>query len=293
MPPEPISVTARTLREWPLPEAGSDKVSRGELLVVGGGGRTPGAVLLAGEAALRAGAGKLRMATAGSVLSPLAVAVPEAMVIPLPERHDGALDGSAAEAVVDMTKTPATVLLGPGLSDVDAAVELLSGVVPRLETHVVVDGLASGYVTENPDGLAHLRGRCLLTVNPTELSRVLHRDEDEVAAEPHTAALDAARRTGAVVVCGGTSKHIACPEGRCWVVRAGGPGLGVSGSGDVQAGLVAGLLARGAEPPQAAVWGAYLHATAGDRLAATVGTLGFLARELSGQVPAILDELAS
>ncbi len=293
MRPEPVEVTARTLRDWPLPEAGSDKQARGELLVVGGGGRTPGAVLLAGEAALRVGAGKLRMATAQSVLPPLAVAVPEALVVPLPEQEGGALAATAADSVVDLGNGAAAVLLGPGLNDLDAAVALLSAVVPRLDTSVVVDALASGYVTANPDGLAHLSGRCVLTLNPTELSRVLDRADDEVSSDPARAAGDAAERTGAAVVCGSTEKHVAEPDGRSWVVRAGGPGLGASGSGDVQAGFVAGLLARGAEPEQAAVWGAYLHGIAGDRLAAAVGSLGFLARELPAQAPAILDELAS
>ena len=81
------------------------------------------------------------------------------------------------------------------------------------------------------------------------------------------------------------------PAGQSWVVEGGGPGLGVSGSGDVQAGIIAGLLSRGAEPAQAAVWGAYLHARTGERLAATVGQVGYLARELPPQVPAVLGEL--
>jgi NAD(P)H-hydrate repair Nnr-like enzyme with NAD(P)H-hydrate dehydratase domain len=68
--------------------------------------------------------------------------------------------------------------------------------------------------------------------------------------------------------------------------------LGVSGSGDVQAGIVSGLLARGADPAQAAVWGGYVHARTGERLAAAVGLVGYLARELPGQVPAVLGELA-
>jgi NAD(P)H-hydrate repair Nnr-like enzyme with NAD(P)H-hydrate dehydratase domain len=66
----------------------------------------------------------------------------------------------------------------------------------------------------------------------------------------------------------------------------------VSGSGDVQAGIVAGMLSRCGDPEQAAVWGAHLHGSAGDRLAKQVGTLGFLAREIAPQVPALVDELA-
>jgi NAD(P)H-hydrate repair Nnr-like enzyme with NAD(P)H-hydrate dehydratase domain len=94
-----------------------------------------------------------------------------------------------------------------------------------------------------------------------------------------------------VVLYGGTVKHVVAPDGRSWTVEGGGPGLGVSGSGDTLAGIVGGLMARGAEPAQAAVWGAYLHARAGERLAAEVGAVGYLAREIPEQVPRILVEL--
>ena len=83
-----------------------------------------------------------------------------------------------------------------------------------------------------------------------------------------------------------------CASGRCPRADSGSPGLGVSGSGDVRAGLVAGLLARGADPAQAAVWGGYLHARAGERLAGQSGPLGFLAREIAPQMPAVLVEIS-
>jgi hydroxyethylthiazole kinase-like uncharacterized protein yjeF len=291
--PDPLDVTEGTLREWPLPEPGSDKGSRGQVLVVGGSAGTPGGVLLAGEASLRVGGGKLRMATAATVAPTLAVSVPEALVAAMPEEDGGALGATAAAPLVEVADGADVVLLGPGMSDLDASVALLRQVVPRLDADVVVDALASGFVTHHPDGLRHLSGRCVLTVNPTELARVLDRDGDEVTADPVRAALDAAERTRVVVICGGSVKAVGAPDGRSWLVRAGGPGLGVSGSGDVQAGLVAGLLARGAPPPQAAVWAAYLHGTAGDRLARSVGEVGYLARELLPVVPRLLAELSA
>jgi NAD(P)H-hydrate repair Nnr-like enzyme with NAD(P)H-hydrate dehydratase domain len=83
---------------------------------------------------------------------------------------------------------------------------------------------------------------------------------------------------------------VAEPGGRRWIVPAGHPGLGTSGSGDVLAGAIGGLLARGADPAQAACWGTYLHSVAGDRLAARVGRLGFLARELVAELPLVIVE---
>ncbi|MGH3364840.1 MAG: ADP-dependent NAD(P)H-hydrate dehydratase, partial [Nocardioidaceae bacterium] len=157
---------------------------------------------------------------------------------------------------------------------------------------LVVDALASAYLTEHPEGLRQLDGRVVLTVNPTELSRTAGRDQVEVEEDPYDAALEVARRSHMVVLCGGEQKLVVTPAGESWLVQGGSPGLGVSGSGDVQAGIVAGLLARGADPGQAAVWGGYLHARTGERLASAVGKVGYLARELLSQVPQVLDELA-
>jgi ADP-dependent NAD(P)H-hydrate dehydratase len=288
----PETVTPATLRAWPLPEPGSGKESRGQLFVVGGTRSTPGAVLLAGEAALRAGAGKLALATSRSAAAGLAVAVPEAQVLDLPEDDAGGIAPRAADSVVERGGAADAVLVGPGFGDAAATVALLEAVLPRLRVPVVVDALASAYLTEHPDGLHHLDGRAVLTVNPTELALTSGRDHDAAEDDPLEAALEVARRSRVVVLHGGPTKHVATPAGDAWVIEGGGPGLGVSGSGDVQAGIVAGLLARGAEPAQAAVWGGYLHARVGERLGGSVGTLGYLARELPGQVPCVLGELS-
>ncbi len=261
------------------------------MLVVGGSRSTPGAVILAGESALRVGGGKLQVATAENVAGHVSLALPEALVRGFPETGSGDLGASACEDVFAMADGASTVLLGPGLLDPDDAADLLDGIVPRLSGTVVIDALGSAFVTQHPDGLAHLDGQCVLTLNPDEVSKTLQVDPEEVTGDLWAAAVELAQRTGSVVLCGGTEKMIAEPDGSGYVVNEGGPGLGGSGSGDVQAGLVAGLLARGAEPVQAAVWGAYLHGRAGDRLAGEVGAVGFLARELPPVVPRLLTEI--
>lgn len=288
---EPTRVTPELLRSWPLPDPGSDKESRGVVLVVGGNRGTPGAVILSGEASLRVGGGKLQVGTAAKTSGQVGLALPEALVAGLPQDDSGDLAVESAQEVVDLAGGAAAVLLGPGLMDPDAAADLLAAVVPELTCPVVVDALGSAYVTHHPEGLHHLDGRCVMTVNPTELARTLRIDDDEVEDDPVAATVRLARQARAVVLCGGERKVVATPDGDVWQVLEGCPGLGIAGSGDVQAGFVAGLLARGAEPAQAAVWGGYLHAVAGDRLADEVGPLGFLARELPAQAPRLLAEL--
>jgi ADP-dependent NAD(P)H-hydrate dehydratase len=292
MPAEQRRITPSLLRGWPLPPPGGDKESRGRVLVVGGTAHTPGAVLLAGEAVLRAGAGKLQIATAEPVAAALAVAVPEALVVPVKTSRDGNLAASAASQLLDLADSADAVVIGSGFSDAEATVELLHKLVPGLRAPLVLDAVASVYLGDRGGPVDHLDGRCVLSANPSELAQTLGVDEDEVDRDPQAGATALASRSGVVVLCGGRTKTVAAPDGRLWTSETGGPGLGVSGSGDVQAGLVGGLLGRGATPAQAAVWGAQLHGSAGDLLARRVGTVGFLARDIAPCVPALLEELA-
>lgn len=289
----PVVVTPAVLRDWPLPRPGSGKEARGEVLVLGGSRSTPGAVLLAGEAALRAGAGKLVLATVEDTVASLGVAVPEAAVVALPRKDGDDLAVSASDVLRDRLGSADVLVAGPGITDPGIAEQLVEAVVRGLDAFLVLDALGSAYVTEHPEGLHHLEGRVVLTVNPEELARTAHCELSEVEEDPVGPAARVAECSRVVVLYGGSDKHVVTPDGRSWTVQGGGPGLGVSGSGDSQAGIVGGLLARGADPSQAAVWGAYVHARTGERLAAEVGTVGYLARDIPAQVPAVLAELGT
>lgn len=291
--PEPTLVTPQVLREWGLPEPTGGKNARGSILVIGGSSETLGAVLLAAEAALRAGAGKLQVATAESVAPFAAAALPEALVRALPQSGSGAILAESADVVRNLAESADAVLLGPGMQDEEETRGFGERLLPHLEGPVALDALGLAAVTADVGCLKHLDARVVLTPNPTELAISLHRDEQEIADDPAGATVELAGRARAAVGLGGATSWIAAPDGRrLWRDDSGGAGLGVSGSGDVRAGIVAGLLARGAEPLQAAVWAAHLHGRAGERLAASVGRLGFLARELPAQIPAVVDEIA-
>jgi len=288
--PEPVTVTAAVLREWRLPQPGADKESRGRTVIVGGSDQTPGAVMLAAEAAIRSGAGKLQVATVAPLAPHVAVALPEALVLPLPA-VGGDIAPAAADDIVELAREASSLLLGPGIRDVDQCVALLAAVVPRLEGPVILDATAIAYVGEDVERLHHLDGRAVLTPNRKELALTLGVSPDEVDADPGGCALRLARAARVTVSCGGPESWVAAPDGRLWCDQSGGAGLGVSGSGDVFAGIVTGLTARGATPDQAAVWANHLHGRAGDRLASDIGRVGFLAREVPAQVPRVLDEI--
>ncbi|MBO9556630.1 NAD(P)H-hydrate dehydratase [Cellulomonas sp.] len=287
MPTRTETVTPRLLRDWALPSLVGSKYGRGQVVVVGGARTTPGAVLLAGTAALRVGAGRLTLAVARSVAVPLAVALPEAGVVGLPETEQGSVEGTGLEALADDLHAADAVLVGPGLDDADRTAALLTSLVPlvRRSSPVLLDAFALGVLPGLQDVAAQLRGRLVLTPNMTEAARLLGVDDglDESAADR------VAKRYDAVVTCQG---RIGTPDGHRWEVSTGTPGLATSGSGDVLAGALVGLLGRGADPAQAACWATHLHATADDRLAVRVGRTGYLARELVDELPALLTDLS-
>jgi ADP-dependent NAD(P)H-hydrate dehydratase len=277
--PEEQVITRQLLREWPLPDPQGGKKSRGTVLVVGGSRFTPGAVLLAGVSALRAGAGRLQLAVDREIAAALSIAVPEAKVVSLPGTDDdlpGELRELAEEADV--------LAIGPGLDDIDQTTRLIRDLldVADKEAAVVLDAYALGAISNDPDLLAGRSHPMVLTPNTTEAAHLLGHDPgDDLTA----AARAVATQRQAVV---SLHSHIAAPDGRAWRDENGDAGLGTSGSGDVLAGIIAGLLGRGADPAQAACWGSYAHAVSGQRLIPRHGRTGFLARELVDEVAATI-----
>jgi hydroxyethylthiazole kinase-like uncharacterized protein yjeF len=275
-----------------MPEAGS-KDERGSVLVLGGCVEVPGAVLLAGIAALRAGAGKLKIATVRSVAVPLALAMPEGMVIGLPETEEGGIDPNGAE---DRVSTAAdrcdAVLIGPGMTTDGATTALTVALLSaQPSSSFVLDAGAVCELGAHAEAVRACGGRVVITPHAGEMAQLLKKGRDEIEADPLDAALRAADLLQAVVIMKGAQSWIVDPQGQRWLYGGGGVGLATSGSGDVLAGIVAGLLARGTPAMTAALWGAYLHGEAGSRLAASGGPIGFLAREISGQVPAIMRDM--
>jgi ADP-dependent NAD(P)H-hydrate dehydratase len=290
---EPTLITHEVLRRIPLPtpEEGGDKEERGRVLVVGGGRETPGAVVLAGTASLRAGAGKLQVATGTSNAPLVASALPEARVFALPETRAGKFSKAACGALGKHLGKAQCVCIGPGMIEDESVARFVEGTL-RLcrDVPVVLDAGAIACLGAGRRLLHALGGRAVVTPNADELEEIYG---EEAAAG---GALKAARRAAddfrSVVVLKGRETFIVAPGGAAFVNRAGSVGLATSGSGDVLAGVIAGLVARGAEAFHAAAWGVYLHALAGERLARKVGPLGFLARELPAEIPPLMSELS-
>lgn len=285
---EPTPVTPNLLREWTLPDGGGSKYGRGQVLVIGGAAKTPGAAMLSATAALRVGGGRLTLAVARSVALHVAVALPESGVQPLDEDDDGHIAVGVVGSLADDLASADAVLVGPGLDEPEGSRDLVAGLASRVgeDTLVVLDAFALGVAADLLDELAPLRGRLVMTPNSGEAERLLGHE----CADDLSDATEIAERYGAVVSLGGI---VVAPDGRAWAKGTGAGGLGTSGSGDVLSGAITGLLARGADVAQATVWATQVHAAAGDRLAVQVGPMGYLARELLGEIPRVLVEFGA
>jgi ADP-dependent NAD(P)H-hydrate dehydratase len=291
---QPVMVTPALLRRWPLPqpEDGADKEGRGRVLVVAGSPELPGTAILAPTAALRAGAGKLRIATVQSIAPHVGIAVPESRVFALPDTADGAIAPEATELLTRAAHGCHAILLGPGLVETDAIRALLVRLLPRLrDTVVVLDSEAMMAIGECHRELHALPMPAILTPHAGEMAGLLNIEKEAVQADPLGTARRAAEHFRAVVALKGAETFIVAPNGEAWHDLSGNVGLATSGSGDTLSGIIAGLVARGATSEQATIWGVYLHGSAGERLAERVGPLGFLARELLAEIPAVMADL--
>lgn len=278
-------VTPEVLRGWPLPEPGDSKHDRGHVVVIGGARRTPGAVLLTGLAALRAGAGVLAMAAPEEVAIALAVEVPEASVTGWPA------DAPDWTVLDDLLEQASAVVVGPGLDDGEIAAALVERVAGYdASWPVLLDAYAIGALADARDAKEALADRLVLTPNHDEALRLLP-DVSELPEDDAEVAHSIARQWRATVSLYNT---IATPDhDDVRHIPGDRPALGTSGSGDVLAGAIAGLLARGADLEQATTWGTYLHCAASDRLTARMGPLGYLARELLDEIPAAMTAVTS
>jgi ADP-dependent NAD(P)H-hydrate dehydratase len=267
-----------------------DKNARGRVLLVGGGLFVPGALRLTGEAALRAGAGKLQMATVEAAATALGVLVPEAAMIALPAYGDGEIAAAAAALLAKPIARCDTLILGPGMREGEHTDELVRAALgeARDDLSILLDAAAISCAGTLDDVIAGHGGRVVLTPHHGEMAALTGCDRSEIARDPEGAARAAARRFNAIVVLKAGETYVAAPDGSVLLYTSDCVGLATGGSGDVLAGIIGGLMARGTPPLAAAGWGVWLHGEAGQAAAAKIGPIGFLARDLLVEVPGLM-----
>jgi len=280
-----VKLDRSALDAHPLPPViDGDKETKGTILVIAGSREVPGAALLTATAAMRAGAGKLRIATVESAAIQVGLAMPEAMVIGVAEAADGGFTEAAAKMLAEQLADVNAVVAGPGMKGNDSCRVLARTLLENAAALALDVALLKSLRSSDEKR----RVTPVLLPDGDELASLLGCDEAEVERDPLGCGKRAAELYRSVVLVKGATSHVVTPEGHVWTYEGGAPGLGVSGSGDVLAGIVGGVLARGAEPLSALLWAVWLHGQAGASLAKKVGPIGFLAREIADEIPGLL-----
>lgn len=291
MADEPILLDETWLRAHPLPmpEGETDKNARGHVIALGGSRSVPGGILLTAEAALRAGAGKMQIATVASVAIALGIAMPEAGVIALGETSGGEI-GDIGALTPELPACDALVA-GPAMSPHEAGGDVLDGILAEHadDKALVLDAGALMDLTPRADRLRARALPAILTPHLGEMAAMLGCDAEAIKQDRVAVARRAAEIFGSIVAFKGSQTVVASPDGSVFCYPGGGVGLATGGSGDVLAGIVAGLAARGAPPLHAALWAVWLHGEAGRACARHVGRIGFLARDLPRCIPALMN----
>ena len=302
-----------------LPERRLDshKGTFGTALIVAGSVNYTGAVLLAGEAAYRAGAGLVTLAVPGSVHSALAGQIPEATWVLLPQAM-GVIASNASEVLMKNLERATALLIGPGFGTESTTKEfvenLLSGKsVPKksaarigflheeTEKKAVANGVLPPMVVD-ADGLKllaqikdwpiKLPSDTILTPHPGEMAVLTGLSKEDIQEDRQEIARRYAKEWGHVVVLKGAFTSIAAPDGRVTVIPVASSALAHAGTGDVLAGIIVSLRAQGLDAFDAAIAGAWIHAQAGLYAADNLGTsASVLASEVLNSISDVLSDL--
>jgi hydroxyethylthiazole kinase-like uncharacterized protein yjeF len=293
-----------------LPKRAEDanKGTFGKAFIVAGSINYIGAAALAVQGAQRVGTGLVTLGCPGDLLAIMAVKLTECTFLPLPSDM-GAIALHAIEKMLEDLKDYRSLLIGCGLGKDKQTVSFLKGLFTRQDapTHpvarsmgfasrsvqaetkesekitlppLVLDGDALGILAEWSEWVGAVPDGSILTPHPGEMARLLDSTVEDVQSDRVGIATRAALDWKQIIVLKGAATVVATPEGKVFVSPFSNPALATAGTGDVLAGAIAGLLAQGLSPIDAACAGVYLHGLAGELLREEYGVSGGLAGDL-------------
>jgi ADP-dependent NAD(P)H-hydrate dehydratase / NAD(P)H-hydrate epimerase len=277
-------IAPRVLELAPHRAAGSTKFTSGQVVIVGGSRGLTGAVCMAALGAIRTGAGYATVAVPADLEAIFEIKLTEVMSIGCASR-DGRLRPAAAEQILAATRRAACVVLGSGMGREQGTQRLARELIERIEAPLVIDADGLNAHAGRIDGLASRRSPFVLTPHAGEMGRLLDRDADEVEARRAESAREAARRSGGIVLLKGDDSIVSDGE-RLAVNRVSSPQLATAGTGDVLAGMIAALIARGMGPFAATCAAVIAHSRAGRAAGGRVGHDSVIAGDVIDAIPA-------
>jgi NAD(P)H-hydrate epimerase len=283
---QPVPPTIESVTQLPSlspRRADSNKGDFGRVLVVAGSRGMSGAAVLCGSAALRAGAGIVRLAVPHEILPIVAVGNPCYMTVPLPGDDHGRLGDAARDALMELAQGHDVIAVGPGLSHGPVLTALLAALLAQVTRPVVLDADGLNAFADHPERLRRA-APLILTPHPGEFARLVHLDTAAVQAQRRELAVRFALEHDVIVVLKGHGTLVTDGR-RLYENNTGNPGMATPGSGDVLTGLVAALLGQGLGPFAAAQLGVYLHGLAGDLARDDLGEVSLIASDLVAYLP--------
>lgn len=269
----------------PKRPANGHKGTFGSCLLICGSPRFSGAACLAGKAAVRSGCGLVRLAVPYCIANVVATCVPEAVKLPMPETRECTLAYEALLGLLEFSEIAESVAVGPGLTTHPKTSSLVLDFLARMEKPAVIDADALNIIAKHPDLLRKMRAPVVLTPHPGELGRMTGLEPRRIDADRINLSRRLAREWQQVLVLKGAPTVTATPDGKVYVNSTGNSGLGTGGTGDVLTGLLAGILAQGVTPAQAAVAAVFLHGLAADIAKQELTEYCLCAEDLIGYLP--------
>lgn len=275
-----------------LPRRSPDahKGQTGHTLVVAGSKGKTGAAAMTAMSAMRMGAGLVTLAVGHSLNAVLEPMVVEVMTLPLPDKNDEVVMPDAVDLILQNAQGKQTIALGPGLGGGEAAARMVAALVEGSGLPMVIDADGLNHLVDRTDLLKHRSAPTIITPHPGEMARLCEVSTTVIQQDRIGWARRLAGQLGIIVVLKGARTVVAEPDGRVWLNPTGNSGMAGGGMGDVLTGAVAGLLAQGCGPAEAARAAVYCHGLAADILAEEAPR-GYLATEIMDMLPTAVERV--
>ncbi|MEE8185572.1 MAG: NAD(P)H-hydrate dehydratase, partial [Thermodesulfobacteriota bacterium] len=255
------------------------KGSFGHVLVLAGSPGKTGAAYMTAMGALRAGAGLVTLGIPESLNMIMEIKTTEIMTSPLPETPSKTLGENSYNAINDLMKGKAALVLGPGLGVNRQARELVFRVIENSTIPILIDADGLNIIGGHTDILKRAKAPLIITPHPGEMARLIGIDVKSVQSDRVGYASEFAMRHNVITILKGAGTITARPDGSTYINTSGNPGMATAGTGDILSGIITGFIGQGYNTLNASVAGIYIHGIAGDIVAEKLGEAGMVATD--------------
>lgn len=264
----------------------------GKLLNIAGSNTSVGPAMISTLSAMRIGAGYVNLATTKDVAQMVAPQLMEATTTPLPQTESGTISVDSIETIDNLLKKSSACLIGCGLGRDESSIEVVEHVIKNADCHLIVDSDALNIISKNVDILKSAKKQVIITPHIGQMAKLVKRPLSDTINNFVQIALDFAVEYGVIVVVKSDNTHIVSPAEKVYRNQTGNAGLAKTGSGDMLAGIIAGLITQGISPENSAICATFINGATAEWLAETHSTYSMLTRELIDTIPFVLKDMS-